>query len=188
MMVLSPIIEVFRWSLQPIAPFTWLGVPISTLDVVATFRLCIVLRQVRELLHRAHAAKTGGKDIEEASFVKRLATTLLVVYGGEAIANPMLGLPPSFMVSGAVPALYATVQAIVDNLPSIPAPSAETELPLSVVDGLTRAYLLCNLIPPTVTANSSSLLASSPWTLLITSLVSALPLHPTSPNPVPFLP
>ncbi|RXW23443.1 hypothetical protein EST38_g2424 [Candolleomyces aberdarensis] len=85
----------------------------------------------------------------------------------------MLGIPPSFMVSGIVPALYAAVQAIVDNLPSVPAPSAETELPLSILDGITRAYLLCNLIPPAVTTNTSSLIASSPWTLLITSLITA---------------
>ncbi|KAJ2924598.1 hypothetical protein H1R20_g12492, partial [Candolleomyces eurysporus] len=86
---------------------------------------------------------------------------------------PMLGIPPSFMVSGIVPALYAAVQAIVDNLPSVPAPSAETELPLSILDGITRAYLLCNLIPPAVTTNTSSLIASSPWTLLLTSLITA---------------
>ena len=67
--------------------------------------------------------------------------------------------------------LYTAVQALVDYLPAVPAPSAELELPLAIVDGFTRAYLLCNLIPPTVTANTSPLIASSPWTLLITSLV-----------------
>ena len=84
---------------------------------------------------------------------------------------PLLGIPPSFMLSGVVPGLYATIQAIVDFLPTIPAPSAELELPLSIVDGFTRAYLLCNLIPPAVTANASPLISSSPWTLLVTSLV-----------------
>jgi hypothetical protein len=87
-LAIAPIIEVFRWSLQPIAPFTWFGFPISTLDVVATVRLCVVLRQVRELMQTAHAAKNGSsKEIEDPSFVKRLATTLLVVYGGEAITG-----------------------------------------------------------------------------------------------------
>ena len=76
------------------------------------------------------------------------------------------------MVSGVVPVLYAVVQAIVEYLPSVPALSGETELPLSIVDGFTRAYLLCNLIPPSVTQNQSSIIASSPWTLLMTSLVS----------------
>lgn len=84
---------------------------------------------------------------------------------------PLLGVPPSFMLSGVVPGLYAAIQAIVDFLPAVPAPSAEQELPLSIVDGFTRAYLLCNLIPPAVTANASPLISSSPWTLLVTSLV-----------------
>lgn len=193
-LAISPIIEIFRWGLQPIAPFTWFGFQISTIDVVATFRLCLVLRQVREIMQATHVAKKSSEAIEEQSYAKRLATTLLVVYGGEALTGkltnpscpcscwlnydrlichtaPMLGLPPSFMVSGVVPALYAAVQAIVDALPSVPIPSAELELPLSVLDGISRAYLLCSLIPPVVTTNSSSLLAASPWTLLVTSLV-----------------
>lgn len=75
------------------------------------------------------------------------------------------------MVSGVYPSLYATAQAIIDALPVVPEPSAETELPLSLIDGFTRAFLLCNLIPPPVTTNTSTLISTSPWALLITSLV-----------------
>ena len=75
------------------------------------------------------------------------------------------------MVSGVYPSLYAAVQAIVDALPAVPMPSAEIELPLSLIDGFTRAFLLCNLIPPPVTTHTSTLISSSPWTLLVTSLV-----------------
>ena len=78
------------------------------------------------------------------------------------------------MLSGVYPGLYAAVQAVVDALPAVPIPSVEIELPLSLIDGFTRAYLLCNLIPPPVTTNTSTLISSSPWTLLITSLVSYL--------------
>ena len=84
---------------------------------------------------------------------------------------PLLGVPPSFILSGVYPGLYAAVQAIVDTLPAVPVPSAELELPLALVDGFTRSYLLCNLIPPAVTTNASTLVSSSPWTLLLTSLV-----------------
>lgn len=77
------------------------------------------------------------------------------------------------MLSGVVPGLYTAIQALVEYLPSVPAPSAETELPLAVLDGFTRAYLLCNLIPPAVTANASPVIASSPWTLLVSSLVGS---------------
>ena len=76
------------------------------------------------------------------------------------------------MLSGVYPCLYAAAQAVVDALPTVPIPSAEIELPLSLIDGFSRAYLLCNLIPPPVTTNTSTLISSSPWTLLITSLVS----------------
>ncbi|KAF8162832.1 hypothetical protein B0H34DRAFT_693097 [Crassisporium funariophilum] len=173
MSVLQPLVEVFRYSLQPIAPFTWFGWSISTLDVVATFRLCLVLRQIREIMYNKHVSVRGASAVEETSFVKNLSATLLVVYGGEAVAAPLLGVPPSFMLSGVVPGLYAAVQALVEYLPNVPMPSAETELPLAIVDGFTRAYLLCNLIPPAVTTNASPLIAASPWTLLVTSLIIA---------------
>ena len=75
------------------------------------------------------------------------------------------------MVSGGFPTLYAVVQAVVDYLPAVPTPSANLELPLSIVDGFTRSFLLCNLIPPPVTTHSSTIIATSPWTLLLTSLV-----------------
>ncbi|KAF8810066.1 hypothetical protein BYT27DRAFT_7162124 [Phlegmacium glaucopus] len=173
MSLLSPLIQVFRYSLQPIAPFTWFGLGISTLDVVAAFRLCIALRQLRDSLCAKHLSSKSAGPAAENSFIKSLSATLIVVYGGEAVAAPFLGIPPSFMLSGLYPSLYAGVQAIVDILPAVPIPSAGTELPLSLVDGFTRAYLLCNLIPPTVTTNASTLLSSSPWALLVTSLLVA---------------
>lgn len=75
------------------------------------------------------------------------------------------------MVSGVGVGLYAAIQAFIEILPVVPAPSFALELPLSIVDGFTRAFLLCNLIPPVVTANASSVIAGSPWTLLLSSLV-----------------
>ncbi|KAJ6618845.1 hypothetical protein B0H10DRAFT_2028198 [Mycena sp. CBHHK59/15] len=173
MSLLTPIVQVFNYTLQPIAPFTWFNLSISTLDVVAAFRLCIVLRQIKESLYNQHVSKKGLVSIEPKSFTRDVSTTLAVVYGGEVMTAPLLGIPPSFMISGVVPIFYAGVQAIVEALPTVPAMSMSTELPLSVVDGFTRAFLLCNLIPPAVTANSSAAIAASPWTLLLTSLITA---------------
>jgi len=85
MYLISPLVEVFRYTLMPIAPFTWFDVPLSTLDVIAAFRLCIILRQLREIAHSKHMLSKGKAGIEDKSFMKTLATTLLVVYGGEAI-------------------------------------------------------------------------------------------------------
>ena len=99
-LLLAPIVEVFRLILAPIAPFTWLGLPFSTLDTVAALRLCVALRQFREKLARDHALKlktmSGGdpekekeraaiREMEQRSFVRDAAATLVVVYGGEAV-------------------------------------------------------------------------------------------------------
>jgi hypothetical protein len=84
-LLVSPFVEVFRFALTPIAPFAWFGVPVSTLDVVAAFRLGMIIRQLRETIHAKHVSAKG--PVEEKSFVKTLATTLLVVYGGEAITG-----------------------------------------------------------------------------------------------------
>ncbi|KAF8655805.1 hypothetical protein AX16_002890 [Volvariella volvacea WC 439] len=172
--ILSPIIQLYRYSLQPIAPFTWFGLGISSLDIVGGLRLCIILRQLREDLHVKHVAKKGGKEtVEDPSFMKNLATTLMVVYGGEAVTAPLLGMPPSFMLSGLVPGLYAGIQAIVDNLPFVPPISAGLELPLSLLDGFTRAILVCTLIPSVIINHTSPAIAESPWTLLLSSLMVA---------------
>ena len=85
-------------------------------------------------------------------------------------------MPPSFVTAGTIPLLYAAGQFLVEQLPSVPIPSAELELPLAIVDGFTRAYLLCSLIPPAVTMHALPAINSSPWTLLLTSLVCPLAL------------
>jgi hypothetical protein len=85
--MLSLLVELYRYGLEPIPPFTWLGIGISTLDVVAIIRLCVVLRQIREISMKEHVKSHGMKGIEQDSFVKKAATTLLIVYGGEAITG-----------------------------------------------------------------------------------------------------
>jgi len=163
-MYLAPVLSLYDFALRPIA------VGVTFLDLVAACRLCLVLRQIKDM---ARSAGKGRASSEDKSFVRSLATTLLVVYGGEAMTAPLLGIPPSFIVSGIFPGLYACVQAIVDALPAVPAPSLYTEVPLAVVDGFTRAFLLCSLVPPPVTTNASPILSTSPWTLLVTSLVTS---------------
>ncbi|KAH9934946.1 uncharacterized protein B0H18DRAFT_1082680 [Fomitopsis serialis] len=148
-LLLAPIVEVYRLALQPLAPFTWFGLPFSALD-----------------LHKEHATKKAATkdasiaEAQERSFVRDLASVFLVVFGGEALAAPVLGIPASFMVSGAGMGLWAAVQAI-------------TELPVSLLDGFTRAFLLCSLIPPMVVGHPMEAVAASPWSLLVTSLVTA---------------
>lgn len=85
--VLSPAIEAFRYSLQPIAPFTWFGINLNTLDVVAAVRLCLIIRQIREQLYTKHVATKGVVGVEPRSFVKSLTATLTVVYAGEAVVG-----------------------------------------------------------------------------------------------------
>ncbi len=78
------------------------------------------------------------------------------------------------MLSGVFPGLFLLVQTIVEHLPAVPMPGPGIELALAVIDGITRADLLCNFIPATITTKASPTLSSSPWTLLVTSLVRLL--------------
>ncbi|PSS32031.1 hypothetical protein PHLCEN_2v2208 [Hermanssonia centrifuga] len=77
------------------------------------------------------------------------------------------------MKSGVVPALYTIMQALVEYLPVIPEMTLNTELPLAAFDGVSRAFLLCNIIPPVVLNHQLADVSTSPWTLLLTSLVTA---------------
>lgn len=86
-LAVAPVVELYRYLLEPIAPFTWFGQPISTLDVVAAFRLCIALRQFKESLRAAHVAKSGKAEVESRSFVRDVGATLTVVYGGECVTG-----------------------------------------------------------------------------------------------------
>lgn len=91
-LVLTPIVEFYRTILQPVQPLTWLGLSLNSLDLAAAFRLCLVLRQIREQLYATHVkkARTGVRGIpqvEHRSFLREATTVLLVVYGGEAITG-----------------------------------------------------------------------------------------------------
>lgn len=90
MTIVFPLVEIFRYGLQPIAPFTWFGIGINTLDVLGAFRLCIILRQIKEALYAQHVRSSGAGTVEEESYVKNVATTLTVVYGGEAMTGSFL--------------------------------------------------------------------------------------------------
>jgi hypothetical protein len=91
--LLEPVIQAYRLILQPIAPFTWFGLSITSLDLAATVRLCVLLRQIKDGMHREHVKKHGGPHmVEEKSFVKSALTTLTVVYGGEAVLGECLNI------------------------------------------------------------------------------------------------
>jgi hypothetical protein len=91
MSLLTPIVQIFNYTLQPIAPFTWFNLSLSTLDVVAAFRLCIVLRQIKEDLYSQHVSKHSKLGVvpvvEPKSFARDVSTTLTVVYGGELMTG-----------------------------------------------------------------------------------------------------
>ncbi|KAF9793037.1 hypothetical protein BJ322DRAFT_1032670 [Thelephora terrestris] len=188
-LALAPIIELYRWGLEPVAPFSWFGIQVNTIDVAAAVRLCLILRQVRELItkgHKAHAAQaaTGASEgekatvaastskFEEKSLVRDLVATLIVVHGGDAIA-PFLGVPPSFLVSGVYPITYILIQTGIEWIPSVPDLSLQLELPFSFLDALSRTLLLVHAIPSMVLNSPHPQIASSPWALLVTSLLSA---------------
>jgi hypothetical protein len=115
-LLLTPVVDLYRTLLSPVAPFTWFGIPLSTLDLAASVRLCVIMRQLRELSRANYENKRvamrrmiKGKDkareagfsaedeedhipahpgvLEQRSFVRDAAATLLVVYGGEIISG-----------------------------------------------------------------------------------------------------
>ncbi|KAG2128344.1 uncharacterized protein EDB93DRAFT_1268430 [Suillus bovinus] len=134
-------------SLEPIAPFSWFGIKVCSIKLVAALRLCTVLRQVWEDLYAKHQRCTGDKtvSVEERSFLRDACTSLMIKFGGEATIGPLLGVPPSFVLSGVSPGVYIAAQVIVEHIPVIPSTSLSTELSLSIVDGFTGALLLCGL-------------------------------------------
>jgi hypothetical protein len=99
MSLLTPIVEIFRYGLEPVAPFSWFGIKLSTLEIAAAVRLCMILRQVRELISKGYQTQAQPKEkgrfrtrgvggasgpvFETKSFVRDLSATLLVVHGGE---------------------------------------------------------------------------------------------------------
>ncbi len=114
-LLLAPIVEVYRLILQPVAPFTWFGLQLSTLDIAAAFRLCVALRQIREKLWRDHVLKQKTvradekgtsavfPEIEPRSFVRDASAALMVVYGGEAVVGefqPFMGSGGYWRLSG----------------------------------------------------------------------------------------
>ena len=90
-LVVGPIVDFYRNILQPVRALEWFGLSLTSLDLAAAFRLCLVLRQVREQLHAQHVRKArqgvSVQAVEPRSFVREASAVLLVVYGGEAITG-----------------------------------------------------------------------------------------------------
>jgi hypothetical protein len=85
-MSLANISKVYSFLLIPIPLFTWFGATVSTLDILAILRLCLIMRQIREEERAKHG--TSKADVPEAgSFFKHAFATLMVVYGGEALSG-----------------------------------------------------------------------------------------------------
>jgi hypothetical protein len=105
-LVLTPVIALYNYGLKPLPVFTWLGLPVSALDVAGALRLAVATRQHRELYYEQHVAKvtnhkgrSGGKasgkaqrgaaddTVEPRGRVRDFIATLVTVHGGEAIVG-----------------------------------------------------------------------------------------------------
>jgi hypothetical protein len=105
-LVLAPVIALYHYGLKPLPVFTWLGLPVSALDVAGALRLALASRQHRESYYEQHVAKvtnhkgrSGGKSsgksqrgaadetVEPRSRVRDFVATLVTVHGGEAIVG-----------------------------------------------------------------------------------------------------
>jgi len=86
---------------------------------------------------------------------------------------PWLQFTPSFLTIPRYPLLFAAAQVVINILPTVPSMSIHTELPLSFFDALTRAFLLTTSNPGFIVKHASPEVASSPWVLLVVSLIMA---------------
>ena len=90
-MSLQLLVSLYQYALIPVAPFTWFGLQVNSLDLVAAFRLCYVLRHMKEQLRDEHTRRRATDSKlpapEDRSFVRDALTVLTIVYGGEAIAG-----------------------------------------------------------------------------------------------------
>ena len=69
---------------------------------------------------------------------------------------------------------YGLIQTGIEWIPAVPELSLQLELPLSFLDALSRTLLLVHVIPGMVLSSPYPGVASSPWALLVTSLVRSL--------------
>lgn len=83
----------------------------------------------------------------------------------------MLASPPSFMISPTVTLLFVCSHIVANLIPDaiIPSLSIHTELPLSILDAMTRSMLVCDGVDNMIKSNPNPLLRSSPMALLFTS-------------------
>jgi hypothetical protein len=95
MSVLSPVIEIFRYGLKPIAPFTWFGLELSAISVAGAVRKCMIVRQLRQTIAKSYQRSSATKGekasnelaprhvVESRSFVRDITAVLLIVHGAE---------------------------------------------------------------------------------------------------------
>jgi len=106
-------------------------------------------------------------------------TMLTIVYGGEVFVSSFLGQPPSFFTSPVGPillslghyAIFAILNFAPGLLPLIP--SLKWELPLSFVDGFTRAVLLCSIGPSVIYGHHASSINDSATALVLSNSIMA---------------
>jgi len=105
-LAVAPIVAFYDYVLQPIPALSWAGAPISILDIAGALRLALILRQQREIFYKEHLAKLSlstsarvmngrldEKDpvqvvpVERRSRVRDFVTSLVMVFGGEALVG-----------------------------------------------------------------------------------------------------
>ncbi|KAG1779234.1 hypothetical protein EV702DRAFT_921758, partial [Suillus placidus] len=88
---LQPFISFYWYALEPIAPFSWFGIKVCSIELVAALRFCTILRQIREDLYAKYQRHAGDKPApEERFFLRDACTSLTIKFGGEAIIGTLL--------------------------------------------------------------------------------------------------
>lgn len=132
-LAIAPIVAFYDYALRPISALSWAGAPISILDIAGALRLGLILRQQREVFYREHLSRMSlsttsarsarvidGRSeegpfpvvpVERRSRIRDFAASLIMVFGGEAIAgvSRILLLLCEFFRPYTLPGFYSPV-------------------------------------------------------------------------------
>lgn len=88
---LDSIVALYSYTLSPIPLLTTLGLPVSILDLVGTFRLALVVQQIKHDIRvrtmRDRLVDSGTSDTEKEAMTESLKVKLIAEEQGGALST-----------------------------------------------------------------------------------------------------
>ncbi|KAG8930464.1 hypothetical protein FRC02_004128 [Tulasnella sp. 418] len=179
------LVELYDYLLRPVPQLVNVGLPVNILDILGTLRLALAVQQIKYNLRMksSRMGKEGSESTSRSSYgdtaLGSIWAMLVIVYGGEFFASSLTAQQPSFLTNPTGFILvavchYVTSLAFKFAPNTIPLePSLNWEIPLSLLDALTRSMLLCTVSPSMILGHKSASVNNSSTALLLTSTIMA---------------